>query len=455
MTKLNVRCPTEIGPYLFKGPIGDGAFSEVRLVEHKESGQFYACKIVPKSRLNSASLETRFEIEIRINQQLHHPGVVQMIDLYCDELNYYVIMEFCPNGDLFQYVVDRDRLSEDEAKPIIKQILETMNYIHSMGVSHRDMKPENILIDQLGRIKISDFGLSRFFGKNKLVNTPCGSPCYASPECISGRPYNGITTDIWSCGVILYAMLTGQLPWTKRNQTQLFQQIKRGEYSVPSYISPEGQNMIKSLMTVNIENRYTADMALKDPWLKGVPMQFNSSEQKGYVSMKQVDAYFGKEVSYLDLKLPVRKCVSKPKLDFLKIYREIIDQEIPLIPRRKKRNHRRNSDADPIRKSSSKKSSNKKAKNLSVQIPIPMSAKHQQEKIDTMPEIRKSKRHSGKRSSKPLPPHSEAHETEEYRAIKRSGRSRRKESARPSSAAIMPGSTATKKPSPTRTIHAY
>ena len=285
-----------IGPYDFHGDIGDGAFSVVRLCQKRETGEYLACKIVEKKRLNSKHLQTRFETEVRINQQLHHPGIVQMIDLYCDETSYFMFMEFCPHKDLFQYIVDRGRLKEDESKPIFRQLLEAIKYIHSMGVSHRDMKPENVLIGPNGRIKISDFGLSRFLAPNGLVDTPCGSPCYASPECISGRSYNGVTTDVWSCGVILYAMLTGQLPWTKRNQTQLFQQIRRGEFTVPSYVSAEAKNMITKLMTVDIKNRYTVDEALADPWLQGVPEQFDRNEQRGYVSLREVDQYFHRDI---------------------------------------------------------------------------------------------------------------------------------------------------------------
>ena len=226
---LKVVEPKKIGPYILRGTVGDGAFSVVKLVCHEQTHQYYACKIVPRSRIATESLQARFEAEIRINQQLHHPGIVHLFDMLKDENNYYIIMEFCPNGELFQYIVDRNHLSEEEAKPFVRQILETLDYIHKQGISHRDMKPENLLMDQTGRVKFSDFGLSRFIPSNGLVDTPCGSPCYASPECISGRPYNGKTTDVWSFGVILYAMLTGQLPWTKRNQQQLFAQIKRGE----------------------------------------------------------------------------------------------------------------------------------------------------------------------------------------------------------------------------------
>ena len=293
---MQVKAPHKIGGYTLRGTVGDGAFSVVKLAYNDELGQYFACKIVPKSRLSSHNLEQRFELEIRINQQMHHSGIVGLIDILKDELNYYVIMEFCPNGELFQYIVDRGKLSEEDAKPKIMQILQTLQYIHSMNVTHRDLKPENILIDQYGQLKISDFGLSRFLDASGLANTPCGSPCYASPECISGHPYDGRTTDVWSCGVILYAMVTGQLPWTKRNQTQLFEQIRKGEYTIPDHVSLQCASFIRGLMTVDKDKRLTIEQALAHPWLAAVPtFIFQKSSQQSCVSLKKVDEFFNKD----------------------------------------------------------------------------------------------------------------------------------------------------------------
>lgn len=289
---IEVVHPNQIGQYLLFGVIGDGAFSVVKLAKCSISGEFFACKIIPKERINTPNLFQRFENEIRINQQLHHPGVVTFIDLLQDENNYYVIFEFCPNGEIFQFIVDRSKLSEDEAKPLIRQLFETIKYIHMIGVTHRDLKPENLLIDKIGKIKISDFGLSRFFLKDGLVSTPCGSPCYASPECISGKSYNGTTSDMWSLGIIFYAMVTGQLPWTKRNQAQLFQQIRKGEYDVPQFLSFECQDLIRKLLNVNTKFRLSAQQALDHPFLTGVPSQFENYEVGCYVSIRKVDLYF-------------------------------------------------------------------------------------------------------------------------------------------------------------------
>jgi len=307
MDSLQVIQPKQIGPYIFHGTVGDGAFSVVKLVKKIDTGEYFACKIVPKARLNTINLEERFEIEIRINQQMHHPGIVELFDLLKDDLNYYIIMEFCPNGELFQFIVDRQHLKEQEAKPMLKQILETLNYVHSVGVSHRDLKPENLLIDQFGKVRLSDFGLSRFIGNNGLVTTPCGSPCYASPECISGKPYDGKTTDVWSIGVILYAMLTGQLPWTKRNQTQLFQQIRKGEYSIPSGLSSVAQDMIRGLMNVDFNKRLTIDQALAHPFLDGVSPQYTYTHPLSYrISIRKVDDLFDRNEPKLEINSDLR-----------------------------------------------------------------------------------------------------------------------------------------------------
>lgn len=288
-----------VGPYTFQGTIGEGAFSTVRLCKKNTDESYCACKIIEKARLVNLRQQNRFEEEVRINQQLHHPGVVQILDLYADEKRYYMFTDFCPNGDLFEYIVSRKRLKEPDTKRIFRQILETIKYVHLMGVSHRDLKPENILVTNTGSIKISDFGLSKFVDPRGLVNTPCGSPCYASPECLSGGSYNGRSTDMWSCGVILFAMVTGQLPWTKRNQTQLFKQIKKGEYTVPDFVSPGCCNMIKKLMTVDFRQRYTVDQALADPWIADTSSQFETGPVNGYVSLAQVDKYFNREVPFV------------------------------------------------------------------------------------------------------------------------------------------------------------
>lgn len=294
-TNSPITTPTQLGSYVFKGLIGEGAFSIVKLVMHIETRQYYACKIIPKNRIVEANLEQRFESEIRIDQQLHHPSIVQIVDLMKDDKNYYVVMEFCPNGDFFQFIIDNGCIPENIAAIAMKQTLEALQYVHRLGIAHRDLKPENLLLDAQNNIKISDFGLSRYVGHNGLVDTPCGSPCYASPECLSGFPYGGCASDIWSCGVILYAALTGQLPWTKRNQQQLFDQIRAGDYKVPTNISDQAKEFLVGLMTVDPTKRFTIEQALSHEWLKIAPKGLahkDIQEPPKLVSLKAVDKFF-------------------------------------------------------------------------------------------------------------------------------------------------------------------
>ena len=395
---LQIIEPGRIGPYTIRGTVGEGAFSVVKLVYHNPTREFCACKIVPKSRINTPGLQQRFELEIRINQQLHHPGIVQIFDLLKDENNYYIVMEFCPNGELFQFIVDRQRLSEPDAQPIFRQILETLEYIHSMGVSHRDMKPENLLIDQVGHLKISDFGLSRFLNNQGLVDTPCGSPCYASPECISGKSYDGVTTDVWSSGVILYAMLTGQLPWTKRNQTQLFQQIKKGEYSIPDYLSPECQDFIRKLMTVDHKQRITIQEAYRHPWMsKTPPILPNLPVPKSGVSLRMVDKFFGYVFSMINLpRSALVRNTSMNSLSFNQALNECVRDNGLKMKKRKRKVQTSHPDASeevgPLNKSPTQHQTNpssSRGKRIS-QRSVPLDPQIQQPRIN--PPIKKTKK---------------------------------------------------------------
>jgi serine/threonine protein kinase len=307
---MRVVHPPRVGPYVMRGVIGEGAFSVVKLC-HK-GRDFFACKIVPKALLMERGLLARFEIEIRIGRQLRHPGIVAMTDFLQDDRNYYLIMEFCPNGELFQYIVDHRRLDESEARTILLQMIDAISYLHSMNVVHRDIKPENILFDQFSRVKISDFGFSSYIPADKLFCTPCGSPCYASPEVLSGHPYDGRTNDVWSCGVILFAMVTGELPWTKKNQTQLFEQIRRGEYTVPGFLSPPCTDLIRRMMTVNFKRRITIPEIISHPFMAKAQLPKTMGVLDGFVSVRRIDDCFGAPPEHIDVKaiLAMRKALS-------------------------------------------------------------------------------------------------------------------------------------------------
>ena len=290
--------PRSIGGYTFKGGIGHGAFSVVKIVYNEELNQNFACKIIAKEWLSTKKRCERFESEIRIQQQLNHPNIVKIYDLLSDETNYYIILEYCPGGELFKLIVQRKRLLEVEAQPIIYQVLDALEYIHKLGVCHRDIKPENILLDENYCVKLSDFGLSKFISQgSSLVSTPCGSPCYASPECLSGQDYDGVASDMWSTGVLLYATVCGQLPWTNPNHTELFRQIKAADFTIPNYITNECRDLIFKLMNPDSSKRITATEAKEHEWFKNMQNIVHAApnhSKKEDLSIRKVDEFFQK-----------------------------------------------------------------------------------------------------------------------------------------------------------------
>lgn len=260
--------------------------------------KYLACKIIPRKKMNEKKITTRLDQEIRIHQMMHHQNVVQLIDVQKDMNYYYIFLEYCSQGELFQKVIKNHQLLEQEAAFYFKQILNGLDYIHSLNVAHRDLKPENILVDDNKQIKIADFGLSKLLDSksNGFTNTPCGSPCYASPECISGLPYDGKKSDIWSCGVILYAMTTGFLPWTKKNQSKLFEQIEKGDFTVPSFLSESCSDLIKRMMTVDCNKRISIKDALNHPFLKDVEVP-NTKIDHAFVSLEKIDEFLNDDKS--------------------------------------------------------------------------------------------------------------------------------------------------------------
>jgi 5'-AMP-activated protein kinase, catalytic alpha subunit len=164
---------------------------------------------------------------------VRHPHVVQLYEMIENNDYLYLIMEYCSGGELFQHIVKNRRLKEEEAAKMYQQIISGIEYIHKLGIVHRDLKPENLLLDHNNCIKIVDFGLSNLYKQGERLKTACGSPCYAAPEMIKGERYLGLGADIWSSGVILYAMVCGYLPFEDQNTKKLYQKILKADYKLP------------------------------------------------------------------------------------------------------------------------------------------------------------------------------------------------------------------------------
>ncbi|KAF4729590.1 Protein kinase, partial [Perkinsus olseni] len=181
----------------------------------------------------------------------------------------FMIMEYVSGGELFDYIVHRMRLTEDESRRFFQQILSGLDFCHRHLVTHRDLKPENLLLDGTNtNIKIGDFGLSNKMCDGEYLKTSCGSPNYASPEVVSGRFYVGPEVDVWSLGVVLYALLCGSLPFDDENVPNLFRKIKHGNFTLPGHLSADAKDLIVQMLVVDSTKRITIEQIRQHKWFK-------------------------------------------------------------------------------------------------------------------------------------------------------------------------------------------
>jgi len=241
--------------YSIKEMIGKGTFSTVRLAYDRESGKKVAIKILKKEKiLNKGDLE-RAEREISILKKLSHINLIKIYKTVEDSEAYYMVMEYCEKGELFNYITKNIRLDENESAYYFYQLINGLEYLHSLNIAHRDLKPENLLITKNNILKIIDFGLSNFSQMNKLLTTPCGSPCYASPEVVGGKQYDGNMIDIWATGIILFVMLCGSLPFEGQTNEILFKKILQCKIEYPDYLSDISVDLLTKILEPNPEDR--------------------------------------------------------------------------------------------------------------------------------------------------------------------------------------------------------
>ncbi|XP_052290926.1 CBL-interacting serine/threonine-protein kinase 1 isoform X3 [Citrus sinensis] len=223
------------------------------------------------SLLKSTFKEANIKREIATLKLLKHPNVVRLHEVLASKSKIYMVLEYVTGGELFDKIASKGRLQEAEGRKLFQQLIDGVSYCHNKGVFHRDLKLENILLDSKGNIKISDFGLSalpQHFRDDGLLHTTCGSPNYVAPEVLANRGYDGATSDIWSCGVILYVILTGYLPFDDRNLAVLYQKIFRGDFKLPKWLSPGAQNLLRKILEPNPVKRITIAGIKADEWFE-------------------------------------------------------------------------------------------------------------------------------------------------------------------------------------------
>merc|ERR1719210_1618077 len=261
-----------IGGYTMGSTIGVGTFGKVKMAEHSLTCHKVAIKIINKKRMESMNMNEKINREINILQCLKHPHVIRLYELLDTPTDIFMVMEYVSGGELFEHIVHKLRLREDEARRFFQQVLSGVEYCHGCMVTHRDLKPENLLLDSNLHVKIADFGLSNTMRDGEFLKTSCGSPNYASPEVVSGKAYAGPEVDVWSCGVVLYALLCGSLPFDDENVPNLFRKIKHGNFTLPGHLSSEAKDLIVQMLVVDPTRRITFAQIRKHSWfLKDLP----------------------------------------------------------------------------------------------------------------------------------------------------------------------------------------
>mmetsp|Transcript_21099 Transcript_21099/g.26075 ORF Transcript_21099/g.26075 Transcript_21099/m.26075 type:complete len:712 (+) Transcript_21099:271-2406(+) len=260
--------PVQIGQYVLAKNLGIGAFGKVKLATHAITGHKVAVKILNKAKIKQLGMEEKVQREINILHLCTHPHIIRLYEVIDTPTDIFLVNEYVSGGELFDYIVSKGRLSADEARNFFHQIISGVEYCHFQKIVHRDLKPENLLLDSNLNIKIADFGLSNLMRDGDFLRTSCGSPNYAAPEVISGHLYAGPEVDVWSCGVILYALLCGSLPFDDESIPNLFKKIKSGMYSLPSHLSQLARNLIPRMLEVDPMKRITIPEIRLHPWFQ-------------------------------------------------------------------------------------------------------------------------------------------------------------------------------------------
>ncbi|GMP71774.1 hypothetical protein CsSME_00030055 [Camellia sinensis var. sinensis] len=242
---------TRVGRYELGRTLGEGAFAKVKFGRNVETGENVAIKVLNKEKLLRHKMIDQIKREISTMKLIRHPNVIRMYEVMASKTKIYIVLEFVTGGELFDKIASKGRLKEDDARKYFQHLINAVDYCHSRGVFHRDLKPENLLLDAKGVLKVSDFGLSALaqqVQEDGLLHTTCGTPNYVAPEVIKNKGYDGAKADLWSCGVILYLILAGYLPFDDSNLMALYKKIFKAEFTCPPWFSTSAKKLIKRIL---------------------------------------------------------------------------------------------------------------------------------------------------------------------------------------------------------------
>ncbi|KAJ6852932.1 putative CBL-interacting protein kinase 16 [Iris pallida] len=293
------------GRYEMGRVLGQGNFSKVYYGRDLESEEGVAVKVISKEQVRregAGGLMEQIQREISVMRLVRHPNVVELKQVLATRSRIFFVMEYVRGGELFARV-SRGRLPEDQARKYFQQLISAVDFCHSRGVSHRDLKPENLLLDEKGDLKVSDFGLSALpeqLWQDGLLHTQCGTPAYVAPEVLGRKGYDGDKADVWSCGVILFVLLAGFLPFQDENLMRMYRKVLKAEYSAPPWFSPAARRLVAQLLVPDPCKRMTIAGILEVAWFKkgfSRPLAFSipipSSDKKMAMMMEEVEVEEG------------------------------------------------------------------------------------------------------------------------------------------------------------------
>ncbi|KAK6932696.1 Protein kinase domain [Dillenia turbinata] len=259
-----------LGRYEIGKLLGHGTFAKVYNARNARTGESVAIKVLDKEKIMKGGLMAHIKREISILRRVRHPNIVQLYEVMATKTKIFFVMELIRGGELFNKVA-KGRLKEEIARKYFQQLISAVGFCHARGVYHRDLKPENLLLDENGDLKVSDFGLSAVsdqIQQDGLFHTFCGTPAYVAPEVLARKGYDAAKVDIWSCGVILFVLMAGYLPFHDHNIMAMYKKIYRGEFRCPRWFSPELIRLLTRLLDTNPETRITIPEIMENKWFK-------------------------------------------------------------------------------------------------------------------------------------------------------------------------------------------
>lgn len=250
--------------------LGKGTFGKVYFGKDLKTGGSVAIKVIDKEKVLKVGLIDQTKREISVMGLVKHDNVMQLHEVLASKTKIYFVMEYAKGGELF-HKMSKGKLKEEVARKYFQQLIRAVSYCHSRGVYHRDLKPENLLLDEEGNLKVSDFGLSAIKEsrrKDGLLHTTCGTPAYVAPEVISRRGYDGAKADIWSCGVILFVLLAGHLPFQDSNLMEMYKRIAKADFKFPSWFSSDVRRLLTKILDPNPQTRVSMSRIMQSSWFR-------------------------------------------------------------------------------------------------------------------------------------------------------------------------------------------